>query len=478
MKENRKTLRIGFAPTRRVLTTPKAFSTDEALRIKKEVEEYVKKFQDVEWVNLDSINKEGLLFQVSDVNAASELFKNKKVDAVFFPFCNFGSEEAVAKMAREVGKPVLVWGPRDEAPDENGDRLRDAQCGMFALTKVLQQFRVKYTYISNCWMTDKKFDIGFENFLGAVSIVKALNHLRIGQIGVRPDAFWSVKANERELMEKFGIEIHPITLATLDEMLKINLTENNHLVREEVDSLKERFPKNKYSEDIWTKMANLKLTIKKWCEDNHLSAVSAECWKPMATVAGISVCFTFSELTGEGIPVVCESDIHGAVSSVIAAAAARYSSATFLADLTIRHPVNDNAELLWHCGVFPRVLSDDPDAEIELHFNRKTAAVGQWELKHDDITVVRFDGGNGKYSCLFGHGRGVDGPKTFGTYLWAEFDNWPLWERRFMEGPYIHHCVGVHGKVAPRIWEACKYIPELEADPVKPDEKEIRDFLM
>ena len=341
MKENRKTLRIGFAPTRRVLTTPKAFSTDEALRIKKEVEEYVKKFQDVEWVNLDSINKEGLLFQVSDVNAASELFKNKKVDAVFFPFCNFGSEEAVAKMAREVGKPVLVWGPRDEAPDENGDRLRDAQCGMFALTKVLQQFRVKYTYISNCWMTDEKFDIGFENFLGAVSIVKALNHLRIGQIGVRPDAFWSVKANERELMEKFGIEIHPITLATLDEMLKINLTENNHLVREEVDSLKERFPKNKYSEDIWTKMANLKLTIKKWCEDNHLSAVSAECWKPMATVAGISVCFTFSELTGEGIPVVCESDIHGAVSSVIAAAAARYSSATFLADLTIRHPVND-----------------------------------------------------------------------------------------------------------------------------------------
>lgn len=197
----------------------------------------------MEWVNLDSINKEGLLFQVSDVNAASELFKNKKVDAVFFPFCNFGSEEAVAKMAREVGKPVLVWGPRDEAPDENGDRLRDAQCGMFALTKVLQQFRVKYTYISNCWMTDKKFDIGFENFLGAVSIVKALNHLRIGQIGVRPDAFWSVKANERELMEKFGIEIHPITLATLDEMLKINLTENNHLVREEVDSLKERFPK-------------------------------------------------------------------------------------------------------------------------------------------------------------------------------------------------------------------------------------------
>lgn len=478
MKENRRMLRIGFAPTRRVMTTPKAFSREEAIRIKEEVEAYIQKFPDVEWVNLDTINEEGLLFNVSDVEATSELFISRKVDAVFFPHCNFGSEEAVAKVARAVGKPVLIWGPRDASPDENGDRLRDAQCGMFALTKVLQQFGVKYTYISNCWMTDETFDRGLENFLGAVSVVKALHHLRIGQIGVRPESFWSVKANERELMEKFGIEIVPITLEVMDEMLKANLEEHKQDVLEEVASLKARFPQNEYSEDIWTKMANLKLTIKKWCEDNQLSAVSSECWKPMATIAGVSVCFTFSELTGEGIPVICESDVHGAISSVIAAAAGRYSSATFLADLTVRHPTNDNAELLWHCGVFPRALSEDPNACIGFHFNRKTAAVGQWELKHDDVTVVRFDGSNGKYSCLFGHGRGVDGPKTFGTYLWVEFENWPLWERRFMEGPYIHHCVGVYGKLAPRIWEACKYIPGLEADPVKPDENEIRKYLL
>lgn len=475
---DRRTLRIGFAPTRRVLTTPKAFNKDEAFRIKNEVEAYMHTFSDVEWVNLDTINPEGLLYNTADVPGVCELFLKEKVDAVFFPHCNFGTEEAVAKVARAVGKPVLIWGPRDASPDENGDRLTDTQCGMFAATKVLQQFGVKYTYISNCRLEDETFRRGVENFLGAVSVVKALHHLRIGQIGTRPEAFWSVKTNERELMEKFGIEIVPITLAALADMLKENLEKNYEDIRQEVRDLQKRFPDSACSEKDWVSVANLKLTIRNWCRKNGLSAVASECWKPMATVAGTSVCFAFSELTGEGIPVICESDIHGAVSSVIAAAATRYESATFLADLTVRHPSNDNAELLWHCGVFPHKLAAGKDVNVGLHFNRKTAAVGQWELKHDDITVVRFDGSNGKYSCLFGHGRGVDGPKTFGTYLWAEFENWPLWERKFMEGPYIHHCAGVYGKAAPCIWEACKYITELEADPVKPDEHAIREFLL
>ena len=127
---------------------------------------------------------------------------------------------------------------------------------------------------------------------------------------------------------------------------------------------------------------------------------------------------------------------------------------------------------------FPKQTGKTEKNNVGLHFNRRNPAVGQWELRHDDITIVRFDGINGKYSCLFGHGKGVDGPKTFGTYLWAEVDNWPLWERKFMEGPYIHHCAGVYGHVAPAIWEACKYLNGVEADPATPTADEIREYLL
>ena len=47
-------------------------------------------------------------------------------------------------------------------------------------------------------------------------------------------------------------------------------------------------------------------------------------------------------------------DIHAAITSVMAMAAAGYSRPAFTADLTLRHPENENAELLWHCGPFAR----------------------------------------------------------------------------------------------------------------------------
>ncbi len=476
MLAKRKVIRLGFAPTRRVLHTPYAFNKDIAKQYKEEIEEELGRYADLELVNLDFLNEEGLLYDSKDAMTVAEYFIEKKVDAVFIPHCNFGSEEAVVKVAKAVGKPVLLWGPRDESPDEAGNRYRDSQCGLFATSKVLQQFQVPFTYITNCKITDDTFKKGFENFLGAASVVKAMTHLRIGQIGTRPSIFWSVKANELELLEKFGIEIIPITMIDFERMLKENLETNSQEVKEEADCLAGRFQSPGFSTQQWEKLANLKLTIKKWMISEKLTAVASQCWKPMDVVAGVAPCFAFSELTGEGYPVICESDIHGAVSSVIALAASRYNGPTFLADLTVRHPSNDNAELLWHCGVFPSVLSKESNS-VALHFNRQNAAVGNWELMHDDITLVRFDAINGRYSCLFGHAKGVEGPKTFGTYLWAEFNNWVDWEHKFIYGPYIHHCAGIYGKWAPVIMEACKYLPDIHPDPVDPDEKAIEKYL-
>ena len=95
-------LKLGFAPTRRVLTTPKAFNKDEARRIKDCIEAEIRTYPMLELVTLDTINDEGLLFDVADAEKAAALFLREQVDAVFIPHCNFGSEEAVAKLARAV----------------------------------------------------------------------------------------------------------------------------------------------------------------------------------------------------------------------------------------------------------------------------------------------------------------------------------------------------------------------------------------
>ena len=49
-------------------------------------------------------------------------------------------------------------------------------------------------------------------------------------------------------------------------------------------------------------------------------------------------CFALSEVCDDGLPFICEEDVHGAITAVLAMAATRYEEPIFLADITIRHP--------------------------------------------------------------------------------------------------------------------------------------------
>ena len=94
-----------------------------------------------------------------------------------------------------------------------------------------------------------------------------------------------------------------------------------------------------------------------------------------------------------------------------------------------------------------------------------------------DITLARFDGDHGQYNLFMGQCQGVDGPHTKGTYVWVQVGDWPRWEQTFIRGPYIHHVVGIHGRVSPVLYEACRYIDGLEPDAIEPDAPQIEAWL-
>ena len=101
-----------------------------------------------------------------------------------------------------------------------------------------------------------------------------------------------------------------------------------------------------------------------------------------------------------------------------------------------------------------------PDIVLKGLYNAESQKL---ECLDPETYAARFDGDAGEYSLLLGNAKGVDGPYTKGTYLWIEVENWPRLEAKIVEGPYIHHCVGIHADVVPVLYEACKYIG------VKPD---------
>lgn len=461
-----KKVTIGVAPVRRATWSHKPFNLPEAIKYKDMIVNDLKRF-DAEIVTLDGITEDGMLFDIDGADKAAAYFKEKGVDGVFIPHCNFGSEEAAARLCKQMDKPVLLWGPKDYINPDDLYRYRDSQCGLFATSKVLQMYGVKYSYIENCDLEDDKFAEGFQKFLGVVSVVRAFRSLRIGQIGTRPTPFLSVKCNEIELLEKFGIEIVPMTMPDLKVRFDNCLKEQCEEIENRVEEMKKTFTLQHTSEDQLRRIAALKMCVEAWAVEESLSAAVVMCWGPMIETVGIAPCFVLGDVCDDGFPFICETDIHGAVSAVMAMAAARYTTPIFLADITIRHPENINAELLWHCGVFAKSLAKkDQELTINQHYNRLCSAVGEWELKGGDLSIIRFDGIGGEYSLFLGNASGTTGPKTVGAYLWIEVDDWSKWEEKLIYGPYVHHCVGIHARVVPILKEACRYIPGLAADPV------------
>lgn len=448
---------LGFAPTRRKMYDP-AFARENKRKIREKTEAILSGV-DVQIVDIDWLNDEGLLIEVEDVRKVEEHFRQAKVDAVFMPHCNFGSEEVVGKLGKAMGKPFLLWGARDEAPPpERSVRQTDTQCGLFASSKALQRYGVPFTYIENCWVDDKAFEEGLMKFIRAASVVKAFRNMRIGQISLRPKPFLSVMVNESELLERFGIEIVPITGVEIIDKVNGILNKRTEEVRDLVADIKGKVDCSAMADDAMDKIAALELAFMDLGKEHDCSAMASECWRTFGQAFNIRPCFAFGDLIDRGLMVACETDINGAVTMAMLRAASLGQGLPFLADLTIRHPENDNAELLWHCGPFPQTLAKYPEQRQLIRFT------GFWELKGGDITVARFDGCRGKYSLFAGLGKGVDGPSTNGNYVWIEVDDWAKWEKKFIYGPYVHHVACIHGDYVPIMEEACRYLGEVEID--------------
>ena len=169
----------------------------------------------------------------------------------------------------------------------------------------------------------------------------------------------------------------------------------------------------------------------------------------------------------EKMPIAAESDIHGAISSIMLEAAAFTKDPSFFPEFTIRHPNNDNAVLLWHASAAAS-LRNPAVKKIKLAppwiLNTLPITSLQFDFKQGPLTVCRFDGDGGEYRLGIGEGDIIDGPKTRESYGWMEVNNWPNWERKLMEGPYPHHCSCAYGHFADVLEEACRFIPGLSPE--------------
>ena len=96
-----------------------------------------------------------------------------------------------------------------------------------------------------------------------------------------------------------------------------------------------------------------------------------------------------SVLAARGIYVICESDIHMAITNALLLAATRGKEKPIQGEFTSRHPENENAELLWHCGPFPTKYSVGKP--------RICGGKPAFRLQDGEYTIARFQADRGNY---------------------------------------------------------------------------------
>jgi len=455
MKTN---VKLGFLPIKRNVFDMQA-PIDAKYAIEAKIRELTPKGC-VELVDCNDIATDGLIYELADIDKVIAKMKAEDVDGLFIAHCNFGTEEIAIRVAKALKVPVLLWGPRDVKPVPDAIRLQDTQCGLFATSKGLMRSNTTFSYIVNCHLNDPQFAKGYVEFLQTIGVVQAFRKkMRILLVGSRPRPFFSVMSNESELFQKYDVEIVPQPFYEVENRMRDMVSQDSEQFRERYAELKKRVDFSQVSEENAKKMTALIEVIYDLAVQNDCYAVASECWTLFPHTIGVRPCFVNGELTARGLPVSCETDILGAMTSLLLQAADLGRSTTFFADVTIRHPENDNAELLWHCGTFSHCLMASGEKGWVNPLGK-----GQWRIKDGTITICRFDGSGDGYRLLVGEGKSTSGPSTESTYVWFETDDWVRWEEKLIFGPYIHHLTGMHGNFGRVLAEAARYMPGVELD--------------
>ena len=449
---------IGFCPIGKF-----AFSHEKAMESKEKIRKVMEKL-DLLYCDIDNVLPDGMVRSQDDVPAVVRHFRNQQIDALFVPHGNFGTEGAVGMIAKELGVPVLLYGPRDEAPLADGVRLTDTLCGLFATSKILGKLNIPFQYIDNCPVEDPEFEKGLLLFARSAAVVKAMKGMRIGQIGGRIDFFWCTIIDEADLLNKFNIQVQPIDLPYFIRDVKKRAAEHWAEYEKELSLYKETLIDTDNLPDTgFIHGLAARDEMKELAKKLDLDGFAIESFPSLCAELGDGGELGMS-FVQEEIPIGVETDVLGAVSSVLLGAASANHSPVFMPEWTVRHPENDNAVMLWH-GNCPPSLKKPGSAKMKIlpswimPTDQRTNIA--YPIRDGEMTVCRMEGERGEYRLGIGKGHTVDGPMTLEVYAWLEVSDWKKYERKLIVGPYLHHCSCIFDDCAEVLENACRFIPGL-----------------
>jgi L-fucose isomerase-like protein len=408
--------------------------------------------------------KVGCVENIAEAEICAKLFRDADVDGIVIGAVNFGDEQAAAWVVKKakLEVPIFIFGCQEEETLTPKTPRRDSFCGLLSIGEALRQIGAKYSVGNRpiLFPTDPAFKQDLDWFIRVVRVVNGVKNARYGQIGARPEGFWTCRFDEKQL-QRLG----PTTVVVdLSEAFGAcaKMADNDPEVLEIASQIKACADTSNVQEGSIIKSAKLELFVRRWKKANTIDAFAIQCWTSIQANYGVCSCTTMSRLGDEGAPSACEADILGTLSMHAAMLAS--GEAAGLADWNNLHNEDDELANIWHCGVFPMSFAKEkPKLGVQEIIASSGAAkyedsegVVEFEAAPGPITLSRVtQDPDGSWKVMIAEGAFEENTsKTFGSYGWCRIPGLQSLYRDVLLRHFPHHVAITKSHVGAVLYEA------------------------
>jgi len=457
-------VRLGFIAANRG-----SFSDDLAFKMRSATVEAMERAGIEVVVPSPQETKVGCVETRKEAEVCAELFRNRRVQGIVVGAVNFGEEQPVAHAVRQtrLDVPVLIFGCQEEETLTRQTARRDSFCGLLSIGEVLRQIGVRYSVGQRpiCFPSDPSFAADLDWFSRVCRVVVGIKNARYGQVGTRPDAFWTCRFDEKQL-QRLGVTT--VVLDLSEAIAGANaISDSDPEVAGTLGSIRAYADTSIMPVASMLRSAKLEVFLRRWRAHNDLDALAVQCWTSIQNNYGVCSCASMARLGDDGYPSACESDILGALSMHACRLASGRPAA--LADWNNLHNEDEELANLWHCGVFPASFASGKaklgiqDIMVACGGAPPEKAFGTVQLVADPspLTLCRVtQDPEGQWKAVVAQGAFESNKaETFGGYGWCRIQGLQRLYRDVLLQHFPHHVAITQTHVGNALWEALgKYL--------------------
>ncbi len=453
------TIRLGLIPAHRGVMD-RNFSLDRRARL-------LRAFSGLAGVQIVAPTEEvapgGLVSGEQDARATVELFEKHRLDGIVLAVLGYGDEKsALAIVERFAELPVLLLAMKEPVPQ--GGFLEGASVGgMLPISYGLHKRNIPFTFAGVFDPEDSRLPGELSSFARVCNVVRRFHGARVGMIGFRPYDFEVCIFNEGLLLERYGAKTVPLNLIDLEHHIS-GIPDTDPGVGKIVREIQAAFSPGCAAAEI-ARLAKLEIVMLRWAEEYRLDALTIQCWSAIQERIGLTPCLTNGRVSTLGLPVACEGDTLGALSMLFQKWLADEGRVPWLADILMLHPEEKELFLAWHCGNAPAGLArDGARASLRGHCSFEEGFAGalatsELSVRPGPVSANRIVEHHGEFKLLHVDGQMVARDDSMrGSWGWVAVPDRERMLRTVVEEGFVHHVSIVHGQLAPRVSEACRYL--------------------